>query len=354
MRNDSLTQLPGARNGAASFSSPEARATSHYDYELIARKPAREFPIKFRIYVPAPADAITSAAPLDGTAWTTIACKFRSQTTKGLSVVALRHRLRPKVRTLRRDGNKVSARGVQVTHEGDSSCGLLAPLLSPQAAEVVRLDPAAAAANLQSRIAPDYPALARAARVSGVVTLDSTINKEGRVADLKVLKGHALLNDSALQAVHQWQYKPHAVNSQPVEVATTITINFSLIIPPSIPFGMASISGRVIHTHGRPAAGISVDVALPAEPNPPPSPSSSFTEVSGEYRLLALAFVRPGSLTDNAGEYRIERLGAGAYRVFARVNQDIYFYPGASIEKAVIVTIQSNDVTLVGIDVVIP
>src|SRR5687767_2926657 len=130
--------------------------------------------------------------------------------------------------------------------------GLLAPLLSSQTAEVVRLDPAAAAANLQSRIAPDYPPLARSARVSGVVTLDSTINKAGRVADLKVLKWHPMLNQSALQAVGQWQYKPHEVNNQPVEVATTITINFGLITPPSIPSGMASISGRVIRADGKP------------------------------------------------------------------------------------------------------
>ena len=232
---------------------------------------------------------------------------------------------------------------------------VLAPPL-PQADVVVRLDPAAAAANLQSRIAPDYPTLARAARVLGAVTLESTINKDGRVTDLKVLKGHPLLNEAALQAVRQWRYKPHEVNGQPVEAATTIAINFVLIFPPSIPSGMASISGRVLHADGRPAAGVSVDVALPAAPNPSASPSSSFTETSGEYRLETpgQGLLRPGSLTDNSGEYRIERLGPGAYRLFARVNQEIVYYPGASIEKAVNLTLESNNTTLVGIDVVIP
>ena len=84
-----------------------------------------------------------------------------------------------------------------------------------------------AAANLISRVNPEYPAAARAARVQGVVLLQATINKEGRVVDLRVVSGNPLLNDAATEAVRQWRYRPQSLNGQPIDVITTITVNFS-------------------------------------------------------------------------------------------------------------------------------
>jgi len=74
---------------------------------------------------------------------------------------------------------------------------------------------------------PQYPPLARAARVTGVVLLQATISKQGTIEDLKVITGHPLLNEAAMEAVRQWRYKPQLLNGQPIEVITTITVNFS-------------------------------------------------------------------------------------------------------------------------------
>jgi protein TonB len=83
-------------------------------------------------------------------------------------------------------------------------------------------------ANLVSKVTPVYPEDAKKARVSGSVILDATIGKDGTVENLKVLSGPAPLQQSALDSVRQWKYKPYLLNGDPVEVETKITVVYSL------------------------------------------------------------------------------------------------------------------------------
>jgi TonB family protein len=80
---------------------------------------------------------------------------------------------------------------------------------------------------------PQYPPIARAARVQGTVVLGCTISKTGSIEDLQVISGPAMLQQAALDAVKQWTYKPYILNGEPVEVMTTINVDFSLVTPPS-------------------------------------------------------------------------------------------------------------------------
>ena len=73
-----------------------------------------------------------------------------------------------------------------------------------------------------------YPPLAKAARVQGTVKFEAKISKEGTIEDLKVVSGPPLLIQAALDAVKQWLYKPTLLNGEPVEVLTTIDVNFTL------------------------------------------------------------------------------------------------------------------------------
>ena len=75
---------------------------------------------------------------------------------------------------------------------------------------------------------PVYPPLARQARIQGKVVLHAIIDKDGRVSQLEVVSGHPLLVQAALDAVKQWRYQPTMLNGEPVEVDTTITVNFVL------------------------------------------------------------------------------------------------------------------------------
>jgi len=84
------------------------------------------------------------------------------------------------------------------------------------------------AANLIEQVNPIYPPLARQARIQGVVVMEAVISKEGSIESLRVVTGHPLLNQAALDAVKQWKYRPTLLNGEPVEVITTVTVTFNL------------------------------------------------------------------------------------------------------------------------------
>ena len=75
---------------------------------------------------------------------------------------------------------------------------------------------------------PIYPQLAKSARVSGVVHLAAIISKDGTIQELHSLGGPALLIQAAMDAVKQWVYRPTMLNGEPVQVETTIDVNFTL------------------------------------------------------------------------------------------------------------------------------
>ena len=84
------------------------------------------------------------------------------------------------------------------------------------------------AANLIYAPKPDYPQLAKLARIQGTARLEALIATDGTIKDLKVVSGHPLLVKAALEAVESWRYRPTLLNGQPVEVETEIDVNFSL------------------------------------------------------------------------------------------------------------------------------
>jgi protein TonB len=92
----------------------------------------------------------------------------------------------------------------------------------------VRVSQGVSEGNLISQIKPPYPPMAKMARVQGAVVLQAVISKSGNIENLRVVSGHPMLVQSALDAVRQWRYRPYLLNGEPVEVETQITLNFSL------------------------------------------------------------------------------------------------------------------------------
>lgn len=78
------------------------------------------------------------------------------------------------------------------------------------------------------RVQPEYPPLAKQARIQGQVQIAAVISKQGTIENLEVVSGHAMLITSAMDAVKQWRYRPYILNGDPIEVNTTITVTFSL------------------------------------------------------------------------------------------------------------------------------
>lgn len=81
---------------------------------------------------------------------------------------------------------------------------------------------------LISQVPPVYPPLARQARIQGTVVIHAVIGKDGAIQELELVSGHPMLAPAALEAVKQWRYKPYVLNGEPVEVQTTINVNFIL------------------------------------------------------------------------------------------------------------------------------
>jgi protein TonB len=77
-------------------------------------------------------------------------------------------------------------------------------------------------------VRPVYPREAKTAHIEGTVRFTATIGKDGRILNLQVISGHPLLVESARAAVSQWEYKPTLFDAQPIEIRTTIDVNFNL------------------------------------------------------------------------------------------------------------------------------
>jgi TonB family protein len=82
--------------------------------------------------------------------------------------------------------------------------------------------------NLTNKAVPIYPPAAKKARIQGTVVLGAVIGKDGNIKSLRVLSGPSELQQSALDAVRQWTYKPYLLNGDPIEVETTVNIVYSL------------------------------------------------------------------------------------------------------------------------------
>jgi TonB family protein len=82
--------------------------------------------------------------------------------------------------------------------------------------------------NLLNKVIPVYPDEAKKARIQGIVVLDAMIGKDGKVENLRVVSGPNQLQQSALDAVRQWTYRPYLLNGDPIEVKTTVNVAYSL------------------------------------------------------------------------------------------------------------------------------
>jgi periplasmic protein TonB len=78
------------------------------------------------------------------------------------------------------------------------------------------------------KVTPIYPPIAVAAGIEGVVVLQAAISRTGTIENLRVISGPVMLQQAALNAVQQWQYRPYLLSGEPVEVETTVNVIFKL------------------------------------------------------------------------------------------------------------------------------
>jgi TonB family protein len=77
-------------------------------------------------------------------------------------------------------------------------------------------------------VAPKYPREAKARGIQGNVLIQATIDTKGNLTKLKIVQGNPILAEAAMEAVEQWKYRPYVLKGEPVEVETTIRVQFHL------------------------------------------------------------------------------------------------------------------------------
>ena len=119
---------------------------------------------------------------------------------------------------------------------GGSTGGVMGGILSSANAAIpkvatpqrVRVSSGVSTGLLIKKVTPNYPQLAKQARIQGSVVLQAEISKEGTIQNLQLISGHPMLAPAAIEAVKQWRYKPYLLNGEPVAVETQVVVNFSL------------------------------------------------------------------------------------------------------------------------------
>lgn len=125
------------------------------------------------------------------------------------------------------------AQGLRISMQEDAATGATmvianAPLFPKGEKPQIRVGGNLQSGKLINKVHPAYPPEAKKERIQGTVRFQALIAVDGRVKDLVVEGGHALLVESAMQAVRQWVYQPTLLNGNPVEVVTTIDVNYTL------------------------------------------------------------------------------------------------------------------------------
>lgn len=77
-------------------------------------------------------------------------------------------------------------------------------------------------------VTPEYPRLARLRRIEGTVILEVTVDRQGEVSNVAVLRSPEGLDEAAVDAVRQWRYEPTIVNGRPVSIIFTETVRFEI------------------------------------------------------------------------------------------------------------------------------
>jgi periplasmic protein TonB len=123
--------------------------------------------------------------------------------------------------------------GVPGGVQGGTAGGVLGGILNssanlPAKPKLVQVSQGVSQGLLVHQVTPQYPSMAKQARVQGSVLLRAVIGKDGKVENVQPESGNPLLTSAAVNAVKQWRYKPYVLDGNPVEVETTVTVNFHL------------------------------------------------------------------------------------------------------------------------------
>jgi protein TonB len=111
---------------------------------------------------------------------------------------------------------------------GDVGAGTGPAVVRAAPSGPVRVSSGVSSGMLLTVIQPAYPAIAKAAGIQGTVVVEAVISKTGRINSARAVSGPDMLKKAAVDAVSAARYRPFELNGQPVEVQTSVTVNFRM------------------------------------------------------------------------------------------------------------------------------
>ena len=79
-----------------------------------------------------------------------------------------------------------------------------------------------------SKVAPEYPIIARQLKIQGVVELEALVTEEGSVEKVEIVSGNPVLTRPATEALKKWKFNPFVANGKPVKAQAQISMTFKL------------------------------------------------------------------------------------------------------------------------------
>ncbi|MGA7830455.1 MAG: energy transducer TonB [Terracidiphilus sp.] len=96
------------------------------------------------------------------------------------------------------------------------------------AQDVLAVDKPTLDQHVDHRVPPNYPPIAKAARIQGSVVFQIQVGTTGKIESLKVVSGPAMLQQAAIDSLKQWSFHPFEKDGKLVPASGTVSIEFSL------------------------------------------------------------------------------------------------------------------------------
>lgn len=133
-----------------------------------------------------------------------------------------------------RDGNSRRFQPHLFNEPSPEPDGVALPAANPQiefpsdGGKQIKVGAAVMARKLRRSVPPVYPPLAKEARIQGIVRFNVQIAKGGSVKAMQLISGHPLLTRAAMEALRQYEYEPHLLDGELVQVVTEVDVPFNL------------------------------------------------------------------------------------------------------------------------------
>lgn len=125
-----------------------------------------------------------------------------------------------------------------------TTCGIAAL----HAQQVIQVDARAIQQHIDHKAFPVYPPIAKAAHIQGTVVFDLRIGTSGKIESMKVVSGHPMLQQAAIDCLKQWTFHPFEKDGSPVVATGQYSIIFVLSDQSNTTVGHGPQSAAPIHS----------------------------------------------------------------------------------------------------------